>query len=279
MAHVLLDGFLGLLGLPLDAHPEHHFGGDREQQQAAGDTECRQRDGELVQEPVSDQRGAGENRGRDETGAKRDPGSRRNRPALGHREEGRRQADRVDHDQKRHQGRDQVIERHDEVVVEAGIRPNPAPARNDDVLFGGLAICRRGPAAGIGRRSLDAKIPLAIPPGSKAVIPIQRMRGPGGEHETAAEGDRNGDRRDITRSKENPGPPHLPVLRSMRGYWSKQAGTKFKATVACGSKVPELAAAVPAPPGTAGLSGARESQNPQACGQPRRGLPLLTISH
>ena len=64
VAHLLFERVLGLLRLPLDAHAEHHFGGDREQQQPAGDAEGRQRDAELVQQPVADKRGAGEDRDR-----------------------------------------------------------------------------------------------------------------------------------------------------------------------------------------------------------------------
>jgi hypothetical protein len=56
---MLLDRLLGVSGLPLDAHSEHHFGCDREQQKSAGDAERRQRDAELAQQPIADQRGAG----------------------------------------------------------------------------------------------------------------------------------------------------------------------------------------------------------------------------
>ena len=44
IADVLLDGLFGLLRLALGAHAEHHFRGDREQQQPAGDAERRQPD-------------------------------------------------------------------------------------------------------------------------------------------------------------------------------------------------------------------------------------------
>ena len=62
VAHMLFERLLGLLRLPLDAHAEHHFRGDREQQQAAGDAEGRQTDRQRAQQPVADQRAAGQDR-------------------------------------------------------------------------------------------------------------------------------------------------------------------------------------------------------------------------
>jgi uncharacterized membrane protein len=127
IVQMFLDRLLGLLRLSLDADAEHHIRGDREQQQPAGDAKRRQRDRELVQEPAPDQRRAGQNGDGNEAGPKRDPRACCDRHALRHGEEGRRQADRVDHDQQRHQGRDEIFWRHGGVVVEGSACPNPLP--------------------------------------------------------------------------------------------------------------------------------------------------------
>ena len=69
---VLLDRLLGVLGVALEAQAQHHLEGDREQQQAAGDAERGQRDAELPQQPVADQRRADQDRAGDQAGAQRD---------------------------------------------------------------------------------------------------------------------------------------------------------------------------------------------------------------
>ena len=63
--------------------PEHHLEGDREQQQPAGDAEGGQRDAELPQQPVADQRRADQDRAGDQAGAQRD--LRRERGSTGRR--------------------------------------------------------------------------------------------------------------------------------------------------------------------------------------------------
>ena len=79
------SALLGGLGLTRDAQPEHHFGRDREQQQSAGDAERRKRDRHHAQQPVADQRGAGQDRERDQAGAQRDLTARAARQAGGER--------------------------------------------------------------------------------------------------------------------------------------------------------------------------------------------------
>jgi hypothetical protein len=56
VAHVFLERVLGLARLPLDAHPEHHFRGDGEQQQPAGDPECGERNRQRAQQPIAGKR-------------------------------------------------------------------------------------------------------------------------------------------------------------------------------------------------------------------------------
>jgi hypothetical protein len=53
----------------LQPQPQNHFGGDREQQQPAGDAKRRQADAELAQQPVADQRCADQDRAGDQAGA------------------------------------------------------------------------------------------------------------------------------------------------------------------------------------------------------------------
>ena len=55
-----------------DPQSEHHLEGDGEQQQPAGDPKRGQRDAELAQQPVADQRRADQDRARDHAGAQRD---------------------------------------------------------------------------------------------------------------------------------------------------------------------------------------------------------------
>ena len=102
-AHVFLHGLVGGLGLARDAHAEHHLGCDREQQEPSRDAESRQRDAELTQQPVAEERRAGEKRGRDDRGADRDASARLLRQSVGDRQEGRHQPDRVDDHGERHQ--------------------------------------------------------------------------------------------------------------------------------------------------------------------------------
>ena len=94
------------------AEPEHHLEGDREQQQPAGDAERRQCDAELPQQPVADQRRADQDRARDQAGAQRHLAAELRRQAVGDGQESRHQADRIDHDQQRHQRGNQEFERH-----------------------------------------------------------------------------------------------------------------------------------------------------------------------
>ena len=68
---MLLDGLLGVLGGAPDPQTEHHLEGDRKQQQSAGDPERGDRDAELPQQPVADQRRADQDRAGDQAGAER----------------------------------------------------------------------------------------------------------------------------------------------------------------------------------------------------------------
>jgi hypothetical protein len=112
VAHAFLDRVLGFARLPLDAHAEHHFRRDREQQQAAGDAERRQRNRQRAQQPVADQRAAGKDRHRDQAGAQRHGAACAVRQAVGDGDEGRHQAERIDHDEQRDQGGDEELDRH-----------------------------------------------------------------------------------------------------------------------------------------------------------------------
>ena len=109
---MLLDGLLGGLAFTAPAHAEHHFGGDREQQQPAGDAERRERNFQRIEKPIADQRGADQDRSGNDAGAHRDAAASAARQAVGDGEEGRRQPDRVDHDKQRQQRRDRIIEQH-----------------------------------------------------------------------------------------------------------------------------------------------------------------------
>ena len=91
VAHVLLDRLLGGLAFAAHAHAEHHFGRDREQQQAAGDAERRQRNVQRVEKPIADQRGADEDRAGDDAGPTATPRrAARGRPSVTARKVGAR---------------------------------------------------------------------------------------------------------------------------------------------------------------------------------------------
>ena len=66
----------------------------------------------VAQQPIADQRGADQDRAGDDAGAHRDAAARRARQVFGHGEEGRRQPDRIDHDEERQQRRNCIVERH-----------------------------------------------------------------------------------------------------------------------------------------------------------------------
>jgi hypothetical protein len=123
---MLLDRLLGSPRLALAANAEHHLGGDREQQQSARNAERRKRDPQPGQPPIAEEGGADQNRSGDQRGADADavPGPRRK--LVGDRQKGRRQAGGVHHDQERHEGRDEVIERHHDGLTGAAGRVNRA---------------------------------------------------------------------------------------------------------------------------------------------------------
>ena len=113
VAHVLFDRLLGGFAFAAHAHAEQHLEGDREQQQAAGDAKRGQRDAERAEQPVADQRGADEDGAGDQAGTQRDAAARGAGQAVGDRQKGRRQADRIDHDEQRQQRGYGEVERHD----------------------------------------------------------------------------------------------------------------------------------------------------------------------
>ena len=139
VAHMLLDRLLGRLRLALDAHAEHHFGGDREQQQPAGDAERRQRDAELVpssQSPISAvpaRMAAAIRLAR----AARPAAARLAGSPVGDGQKGRRQADGSTTTSSVTSGGDEIIECHGGDVsgrparVNARCRGKPSAARPD----------------------------------------------------------------------------------------------------------------------------------------------------
>ena len=71
------------------------------------------------QSPIK--RAAGEDRRRDQAGAQRHGAARAVRQAVGDRDEGRHQAERIDHDDQRDQGGDEELDRH-RLRVAAAVR-------------------------------------------------------------------------------------------------------------------------------------------------------------
>ena len=112
VADMLLARLLGVAGLPLDTHPQHHFGRDREQEKPASDAERRQRDAKLAQQPVADQSGAGQDRAGDNGGAQRHVAACRIGNSGRHRQKCRCKADRVDHHEEGDRRGDEIFERH-----------------------------------------------------------------------------------------------------------------------------------------------------------------------
>src|SRR6185437_16720013 len=110
---MLLDGFFGLLRLPLDAYAKDHFRRDGEKQQTPGDEERGQGYGQRAQEPVADERAAGEDQGGDHARPPSNAATRRSRQAVRDGEKCRHQADGVDDDEERDQRGDEEFERHD----------------------------------------------------------------------------------------------------------------------------------------------------------------------
>src|SRR5262245_2725553 len=109
---MFLDGLFGLLRLTPDPNAKNHFGSDREQQQATRDAKRGQADRERAQQPVADQRAAGENRGSDQRGTKRDVAPCAFRQAMRDRQIGRDEADRIDDDDQRDKRRNEKFDRH-----------------------------------------------------------------------------------------------------------------------------------------------------------------------
>ncbi len=118
---MLLARLLGVAGLPLDTHPQHHFGRDREQEKPARDAERRQRDAKLAQQPVADQSGAGQDRACDNGGAQRHVAACRIGNSGRHRQKRRRKADRVDHHEEGDRRGDEIFERHGFVLSWCGV--------------------------------------------------------------------------------------------------------------------------------------------------------------
>ena len=120
---MLGERFLGGLGVALQAHAEHHFRGDREQKKAAGDAEGGQGNAHGAEQPLADERGAGQNGERIDGGAKGDGALRRRVEPRGRGDEHRREAERLDDDEQSDEGRDEIVDIH------PGLRWGTHPAR------------------------------------------------------------------------------------------------------------------------------------------------------
>ena len=109
---MLLDRLFGRLSFAAHAHAEHHLKRDREQQQPAGDAEGGQRNAERAKQDIAEERGADQDCAGDEACAHGDIAACAARQALGDREEGRRESNRIDHHKQCHKRRYGEIERH-----------------------------------------------------------------------------------------------------------------------------------------------------------------------